>query len=407
MAKVLLLEGEEIISSVKLPKERTTLVLTNEGWLVIPVKHSIPNISNLSRLFHVNSIKKIEILWHPWRDQFHALISNLLCIGSILYGCYIYVGTFGYTNLFTSQEFFDAYMDYQPITDEILAYLFWLPLLLTIIQHFTIGKEELRIDYIDKNSVISSIALKHPHRSITTDIIFLSVCIGMIFWVFAELILSIRMEAIFIIIIAFILTKKYGKNILEEILFWRPRKRFVAESLSNSQTNIGNFYKKIMIFLPIHEVDGKQIIDRSQTDFVKSLPPEFNQLKKKVESHDSILSQIIVHYDHIFLSPTPWFSCSAVRTSTEKLLGFRVSKILPKSPKNKNLTDFRNLLNKHDTSLTGNILRDIDQISVLGNSAVHNMAASTSDYMSMLEKFVNIVDWHISNPPTSIVNDDE
>ena len=88
-------------------------------------------------------------------------------------------------------------------------------------------------------------------------------------------------------------------------------------------------------------------------------------------------------------------------------MSFRVKKILPKAPKNKNLSDFRNLLNKHDISLTDNILRDIDQISILGNSAVHNMEASTSDYMSMLEKFVNVVDWHISNPPTSIVNDDE
>ena len=159
MAKVPLLEGEEIISSVKLPKEQTTLMLTNDGWLVIPVEHRISNISNLSRLFHVNSIKKIEMGWHPWRNKFHALLINLLCIGSISYACNIYVGTFGYTNL----------------------------------------------------------------------------------------------------------------------------------------------------------------------------------------------------------------------------------------------------LNKHDTFLTGNILRDIDQISVLGNNAAHNMKSSTSDFMSILEKFVNVVEWHISNPPISII----
>ena len=405
MAKVPLLEGEEIISSVKLPKEKTTLMLTNDGWLVIPVEHSIPNISNLSRLFHVNSIKKIEMLGHPWRDQFHALITNLLCIGSILYACYIYVGTFGPTNLYTSQEFLDAWMDYQPITDKIFLHLFFLPLMLIFIQRFIIGKEELHIDYIDKDSAISSIILARHHSSITTNLILVSVCLMIITWTFAETIFSLRMTHIFIISALIIITST-GRNILEEILFWRPRKRFFV-SERRVKNNIANFYKKINIFLPIHEVDGKQIIDRSQTDFVKSLPPEFHKLRKRVEAHDAILSQIVEDYNYIFNSSKAFVGGSIVRTTTEQLLSFRVKKILPKAQKNKNLSDFRNLLNKHDISLTDNILRDIDQISVLGNSAIHNMEASTSDYMSMLEKFVNVVDWHISNPPTSIVNDDE
>ena len=163
------------------------------------------------------------------------------------------------------------------------------------------------------------------------------------------------------------------------------------------------FHTNLTQFLGVDDIKAIQEIP----SISRIMPPEFNKLKQRVESHDSILSQIVVHYDHIFLSPTPWLSCSAVRSSTEKLLSFRVKKILPRAPKNKNLTDFRNLLNKHDTSLTDNILRDIDQISVLGNSAVHNMEASTSDYMSMLEKFVNVVDWHISNTPISIVNDED
>jgi len=31
------------------------------------------------------------------------------------------------------------------------------------------------------------------------------------------------------------------------------------------------------------------------------------------------------------------------------------------------------------------------------------MQSSTSDFMSILEKFVNVVEWHISNPPVSII----
>ncbi len=402
MAKVPLLEGEEIISSVKLPKEKTTLMLTNDGWIVIPVVHSIPNISNLSRLFHVNSIKKIEMGYHPWRDQVYSNIINLLCISSIFYACYIYVGTFGPTNLFTSQEFFDAWMDYQPITDKIFLHLFLLPLMLIIIQRFMIGKEELHIDYIDKDSAISSIAVSHPHRSILTALISIFVIYGIGFWIFAESIFSLRMTHILVIGALIIITSN-GRKILEEILFWRPKKRFFVRDSVYQTSNIVNFYKKINIFLPIHERDGKQIIDRSQTDFVKSLPPEFHKLRKRVEAHDAILSQIVEDYNYIFNSSKAFVGGSIVRTSTEKLLSFRVKKILPKAQKNKNLSDFRNLLNKHDDSLTDNILRDIDQISVLGNNATHNMQSSTSDFMSILEKFVNVVEWHISNPPVSII----
>jgi len=406
VAKVPLLEGEEIISSVKLPKEKTTLMLTNDGWIVIPVEHSIPNISNLSRLFHVNSIKKIEMGYHPWRDQVYSNIINLLCIGSIFYACYIYVGTFGPTNLYTSQEFLDAWMDYQPITDKIFLHLFFLPLMLIFIQRFMIGKEELHIDYIDKDSAISSIAVSHPHRSFTTDLIFVFVFCGFLLWIFAETIFSLRMTSIIVISVLIIITSA-GRDILQDILFWRPRKRFFVKDSVYQTSNIKNFYKKINIFLPIHEVDGKQIIDRSQTDFVKSLPPEFHKLRKRVEAHDAILSQIVEDYNYIFNSSKAFVGGSIVRTSTEKLLSFRVKKILPKVQKNKNLSDFRNLLNKHDNEMTEDILRDIDQISVLGNNATHNMKSSTSDFMSILEKFVNVVEWHISNPPTSIVKDDE
>ena len=411
MAKVPLLEGEEIVAYFKDGKKHS-LLLTKEGWIVMPLEHRIPNISNLSRLFHVNDIKKIHMKSKIGLNKISSIIINCFCIISIFYACSLYVSNFGYTNLFLSSEFIAAWYDYDPITDKILFYLFLTPFISILLHsYFVLSKDRLFIDYVNRDGTSSSITLEKRHNSILTNLILITVLTGYLSWFFfagTEPNLE-RLDIYLLILAIFFILVNYGPDIKNEFVFWKPRKQYF--SVPNefiSSPSLGDFYCQLKNFLPLVEEDGKVAIDRRNTDFAKSLPDtKYLQLKKRIESHDSIISQIVVHYNHIFLSGTPWLSCGAVRTSTEKLLNYRVKLILPKEPKNKNLTDFRNLLNKHDSSLTSDILRDIDHISVLGNNAIHNMEASTSDYISMLEKFVNVLDWHISHPPTSIVNHDE
>ena len=82
MAKVPLLEGEEIVAYFKDGKKHS-LLLTKEGWIVMPLEHQISNISNLSRLFHVNDIKKIHMKSKIGLNKISSIIINCFCIISI------------------------------------------------------------------------------------------------------------------------------------------------------------------------------------------------------------------------------------------------------------------------------------------------------------------------------------
>ena len=403
MEKVPLLEGEEIVSSVRC--EPTPLFLTKKGWLAVANDHNIPTLSRLHRVLHVNRIKSLQLLVKTKNKLANILfLTMILC--SMAYASYLFISNFGIESIVDSSTFVSTYdSEVYTVVDDVIFFWCYTPLLIFCIGNLFFKKnDKLTITFLSEDELESNFTIKTQSAHVT--------------WT-QEILISF--SVLFSIIIEWggfqVLIDPYA-IILGILLFfvWKREKIFTDLSISRKKIknaddlgddiihdSISDFHSHLTIFLGINDIETLQKVSPMSS----RMPPEFNQLKKRVESHDSILSQIVVHYDHIFLSPTPWLGGAAVRSSTEKLLSFRVKKILPKAPKNKNLSDFRNLLNKHDISLTDNILRDIDQISILGNSAVHNMEASTSDYMSMLEKFVNVVDWHISNPPTSIVNDDE
>ena len=421
MAQVPLLEDEEIISSTECDPIPT--FLTKKGWLAFYNGHSIKSLSKLHRVLHVSQIKSLQM--SDKNNKILEIFMAIIILCSMSYASYLFVVNFGLQAIIDSSTFVSSYnpdQDILNVVDDIIFAWCYVPfgvcILFGIIQPSKPSKLIIKFD--NEDGIESDFELSES-LAITSWTVNAALLFSLIMYLiingggFQEL---MRYEIIISLIIFFLFLKR--QRIIEDFSLselWNghQNKHFVERRLENETAiltgggpvikfkKLNEFHMDLTIFL---EIEGTQ--DMQQVPGMSNqMPPEFNRLKERVESHDSILSQIVVHYDHIFISPTPWLSCSAVRSSTEKLLSFRVKKILPKAPKNKNLSDFRNLLNKNDVSLTGNILRDIDQISVLGNNAVHNMEASTSDYMSMLEKFVNVVDWHISNPPTSIVNDDE
>ena len=403
MEKVPLLEGEEIVSSVRC--EPTPLFLTKKGWLAVANDHNIPTLSRLHRVLHVNRIKSLQLLVKTKNKLANILfLTMILC--SMAYASYLFISNFGIESIVDSSTFVSTYDPEAPtVVDDVIFFWCFSPLFLFILGNIFFKKnDKLTITFLSEDELDSNFTIKTQSAHVTWTqgiLIFFSLLFTIIIdWGGFQVL--IHPYAIIMGILLFFYLKR--EKIFTDLSISIKKIRNTTDSDNDIiHDSITDFHSHLTIFLGIDDIETLQKVSTMSS----RMPPEFNQLKKRVESHDSILSQIVVHYDHIFLSPTPWLSCSAVRSSTEKLLSFRVKKILPKAPKNKNLSDFRNLLNKHDLSLTDNILRDIDQISILGNSAVHNMEASTSDYMSMLEKFVNVVDWHISNPPTSIVNDDE
>jgi hypothetical protein len=403
MEKVPLLEGEEIVSSVGC--EPTPLFLTKKGWLAVANYHNIPTLSRLHRVLHVNRIKSLQLLVKTKNKLANILfLTMLLC--SMSYASYLFISNFGIESIVDSSTFVSTYdAEASTVVDDVIVFWCFFPLIIFLLGNLLFKKnDKLTITFLSEDELESHFTIKTQSADVTWTQEALIIFSVFFFFIIDQggFQVLINPYAIITGVLLFFYLKR--EKIFTDLSISRKKIKNTADPGNEIiHDSISDFHSHLTIFLGIDDIETLQKVSMMSS----RMPPEFNQLKKRVESHDSILSQIVVHYDHIFLSPTPWLSCSAVRSSTEKLLSFRVKKILPKAPKNKNLSDFRNLLNKHDTSLPDNILRDIDQISVLGNSAVHNMEASTSDYMSMLEKFVNVVDWHISNPPTSIVNGDE
>ena len=411
------MEGEEIISSTQCDPIPT--FLTKKGWLAFYNGHSIKSLSKLHRVLHVSQIKSLQMSDN--NNKISEIFMAIILLCSMSYASYLFVVNFGFQAIIDSSTFVSSYNpdpDTLNVVDDIILAWCYVPIgvciLFGLIQPSKPSKLIIKFD--NEDGIESDFELSES-QAITSWTVNAALLFSLIMYLIIDgggFQVLMRYEFIIFSIIFFLYLKR--QRVIEDFslseLWLGPHNKHLAEQkLDNEMTiitgvkdfikfkKLNEFHMDLTTFL---EIEGTQ--DMQQVPVMSNqMPPEFNRLKERVESHDSILSQIVVHYDHIFISPTPWLSCSAVRSSTEKLLSFRVKKILPKAPKNKNLSDFRNLLNKNDVSLTDNILRDIDQISVLGNNAVHNMDASTSDYMSMLEKFVNVVDWHISNPPISII----
>jgi len=135
------------------------------------------------------------------------------------------------------------------------------------------------------------------------------------------------------------------------------------------------------------------------------LGEEISEIKRKLEDHDVILSQIVVNYPDIFGVAIPWMGITSIGSSTEILLGHRLGQILPNPSKEiRTLANFRDQLKVKDPGMTSATLRSIDVIRTLRNSATHDMEASKEDYISALQRFVEIVEWHLSTPAKSILD---
>ena len=127
---------------------------------------------------------------------------------------------------------------------------------------------------------------------------------------------------------------------------------------------------------------------------------ELIDIKEKLAIHDEMLSEMNVKYSDSFGVPSPWLGVSALRTSTEILLDYRIKQMKP-ADKNirRDLKDHINTLKSIDDDFTNNIYMMVESLRTSGNEAVHRMVATKEDYISSLQKFREIVDWHFTHHP--------
>jgi hypothetical protein len=161
--------------------------------------------------------------------------------------------------------------------------------------------------------------------------------------------------------------------------------------------NMKKFSEKLSEFLDLDEKsDGAiRVIPISEKYAL-----EMKDIKDKLSIHDEMLSRVGVKYSDSFGVPAPWLGVSALRTSTEILLDHRIKQMKP-SDKNirRDLQGHINTLNQIDDDFKNNIYLMVESLRTSGNEAVHRMTATKEDYISSLQKFREIVDWHFNHPP--------
>lgn len=161
------------------------------------------------------------------------------------------------------------------------------------------------------------------------------------------------------------------------------------------QVSLVEFYHHLRAPLGLEgEPDGVEEVRPIQDE----LSSDLASIKKKLAEHDDLLMQIVSNYNDIFRG-APSQAVTSVRASTERILSFRLHRILPNPSKEvKVLSQYRDQLKKHDSSFGNDMILNVNVIIELGNFGTHRMTATKADYIAILGKFVELVNWHFDNP---------
>ena len=164
-------------------------------------------------------------------------------------------------------------------------------------------------------------------------------------------------------------------------------------------SDVFTFHQELQRVFDLPSVEG----DKQQLVSVGDLlHEELAEIKDRLDTQESTLMQIVPLYPDIFEVPSHYLGTVTIRISTETLLKHRLSLILPKaSKKYKSLRNYTDELRKHDDGLDSDTLGSIETIISLGNQATHGRGSSKEDYISALQKFVEVVEWHIATPVVS------
>ena len=162
------------------------------------------------------------------------------------------------------------------------------------------------------------------------------------------------------------------------------------------------FHERLLTALGLSEGDSDSQEIRSLEDIIGG---ELVIIRKRLEEHEAILTQIIVHYDQIYSGSAPWMGATAVRTSTEILLEHRLKDILPNPSKGvRTLANLSDQLKRHDRGVNRKVLGSIGVIRTIVGDTTHNLEATKEEYLTVLQRFAEVVEWHLSTPPKSIID---
>ena len=382
-------------SKILLPEESVVcrgpegVILTSDGWIARIQTHGHKGITQLFRMLHVKDIKSVDAKRSKFRDATRVLlyVSIMVAGASMLlqpfsYGLDIFWDGFHPSQCVGPQNCSgESWLNDYGLWSWI-AYI-WVPLL------FVPYRQTINI-------VHSSGTMKIQQESLNQAWIFLilSVVWWLVLYPIEEYGASDAISDGTVLILLFI----------GAMLIWNSTKKELfphwQEEAEIPDVRLHEFHRNLLIALGLSgEEEGVQeIISLGET-----MSDDLTEIKQRLEAHDAMLSQIVAHYPDIFGVPAPWLGITGIRASTEILLGHRLRQILPNPSKEiRTLANYRDQLKRHDTEIDNEVLRSIEVIISLGNAATHNMEATKEDYISALQKFAGVVDWHLTTPAKSV-----
>ena len=400
-----LLEEEEIIC--RGPED---LILTSDGWIGQLSPHGYEGITEIFRMLHVRDITSIYLSKKTTLQKaFHLLLVSNLILATITffllpisYGSDIFLNGFDIdtcqnvgTENWSCEGEENLFADILEMLFPSWNAFYWgviiIPITLGILATETSERLDPRLVLIiqHKNGIMS------PQAEMSSGLWWLWG--ASIFW---WLVLhpspgsgmSAHLDVFFALILLIL-----GFLILK---FVKSEFSLGIESNPNyseiKQVDLHTFHSELLAALELPNQTGttQQLVSIGER-----LESELAEIRKRLDDQDAILTTIIPVYADIFASPTPWLGTAAIRLSTEMLLKHRHSQLLPgASKKHKTLRNYTDELRKHDKDLDSETLGSIETIISLGNQAAHGRGSSKEDYISALQKFVEVVEWHLSKP---------
>ena len=403
-----LLPEESVICGCK--QDKGGILLTSDGWLAEEVSARFEGLTRLHRLLHLSKVESL----HPlevrkqngiagWAMMACLMLTGAFCL-NLLVGEWMWVweGSQTYTCADGQEIPYDLWFDGEVSCADGSDVEFD-PAVLLIFSPFILGL----ILGILRIRVMEAKILSIDHGNGTMRLNSLSTNL--------DLLWKIYLSSLLILIILSILSplnrvnrviEDWGHEIVIGVVLisgWYQLQQNREKDRSPEEityVSLEEFHENLSTALGLSEGGtGNQEI-RALSD---SMGGELAIIRKRLEEHEEILTQIVVHYDHIYSGSTHWMGTSAVRVATEILLAHRLREILPNpSKETRTLANYRDQLKKHDSGMDSEVLRSIDVIVSLGNAAAHNMEATKQDYLSALQKFADVVEWHLSTPAKNV-----
>ena len=171
------------------------------------------------------------------------------------------------------------------------------------------------------------------------------------------------------------------------------------------QDQLSRYIKKMELkYFPQHiekaSVEPEKLGSESLEQRLNS---EISELKERLEQHETILNRITIEGDwrYIYSEKRTKNALNDIRTCTERLLYSRVESLGHTLPeRGRTLRPLMDFLSQQKISDLQNIaIKHVKVIEAVVNPASHEMQSSDDDYLKALDSFVQLVEWHVENPP--------